>query len=77
MQQHSRGDSGDMLVVDDRSQLSPVCQRLIAQSDALIAQSKQARAECAALVAQLNAQAHAAMEHAKHTYRLIPHPWLE
>jgi hypothetical protein len=54
-----------MLVVDDRSQLSPVCRRLIAQSDILIAQSKQARAECAALAAQLNQRCRAALDAAQ------------
>jgi hypothetical protein len=65
MQQHGHSDSGDMLVVGDHSQLSPVCQRLIAYSDALIAQTRQLRAECAALAAQLDQRRQAALDAAQ------------
>jgi hypothetical protein len=65
MQQHGHSNPGDMLVVDDRSQLSPACQQLIARSDTLIAQSRQARAECAALAAQLDRRIEAALSAAQ------------
>jgi CheY-like chemotaxis protein len=61
----------------ERDDLSESCRQLIMQSDGLVAQSRLLRAQCAALTAQLHAQAHAAMEHAKHAYSLVRHSWLE